>query len=310
MKPVSEEERVDTLTIRTVTGKTQLVDVVHWVFYMRRSNLLLREAAALAIERVVMLFQNACSLEYMDFEGYQQPLDASALREVLDTRLLGPMRAPNANVVIESVGDPVPEFHLWFNGKVVDVRSDPEASYLHLWTPTGWFFEHREQAMALFSFLVANLPITAAYLARGPAGPDWRRKQALIQRYWNIDIADPLCVSADIGDRVPGAYWTTVLGGELASRLDPTSKALASLNAAGCHRITEQGAHVFSLEDQPCLGDRNRGESAAPGYGQLAALLEQSGLFHVPDRVAYFFDENGMADRDQMAAWHRRYLQT
>lgn len=62
------------------------------------------------------------------------------------------------------------------------------------------------------------------------------------------------------------------------------------------------------LGDVPEIGDVNRRDDL-PAYRALARHLDQRGLLHVPQRVSYFKDDQGLADREAQTSWHRRFLE-
>jgi hypothetical protein len=64
---------------------------------------------------------------------------------------------------------------------------------------------------------------------------------------------------------------------------------------------------VVVLNDEPEIGDVNRGR-VLPQHRSFARLLDGLNLLHVPERVAYFVDENGLADPQAQVAWHRRFV--
>ena len=298
--------RQDDITVRDAGGRVLLRDVVSFVIYSRTKNEELRDIAVGVVRSILSHFAENRSLDYVDYEGNQQILDAFSLEEVFSQRFKGPLRAPNANLVVLSQELGVPEFYLWYNGKSLEDKIDPEASYIWFWVPIGWFLARKQALLREFDSIAKLLPISCAYSSRAIAGARNMQKQALARRFQTLDIADPLCVSADIAEEVPGAYWLNIYPPALSARLGGLTSVAAALPHAFSVDETASGSLRVQLATDPELGDANRQAILQP-YRELALLLERCGVLHIPRRVVYFFDENGLADREAMLAWHRRH---
>ena len=295
------------LSVRRADGETSVRDVVVVVLYSRRSNEDLRQSAAQAIRRVVAhLGFDSLSL-YTDYEGNQQTLDAPSLDEVIDQRLLGPLRAPNANVMLSSAEADVPRFSLWYNGRSVADSRDPLASYLTFWIPLDAFEASRAAFLEAVDSIVRVFPTSSGYVNRAFVGPRNSDKQRLARRYLAVDIADPLCVCADIGDKAAGSYWINYLGKAL-TRLIPLAElsVIAGHDAPLISPLGIDTTRVQLFRDPP-TGDVNQ-RSDVSALESFARLLASKGQLHVPSKAVYFFDQLGMADREAMTAWHRRFL--
>lgn len=295
------------LSMRSDDGPVVVRDVMAAVFYSRTTNEQLRDRAAAMIRRIVDLLGYQAFALYVDLNGNEQDLTPATLEPLLDQRLLGRLRAPNANMILSSVDPGVPSFYLWYNGRSLRDASDPQASYLTLWVPRGYFAENSAELLALFDDIATAFPVSSGYVNRGFAGTRHLLKSALAHRYLAYDIASPLCVSADIGPAAAGAYWLNYLGKDLARRLgDPQGLRPGLADETSIRGLSGEVLRI-QLTREATAGDAHHGEDLS-AYRKFAAVLAGAGVLHVPSKAVYFFDVHGMADRNAMIAWHRRFI--
>lgn len=295
------------LSIYSDGGPAIVRDVVAAVFYSRTTNEQLRDRAAAIIRRIVNVLGYQALALYVDHEGNEQDLTPAMLDVLFDQRMLGRLRAANANIILNSADLAVPSFYLWYNGRSLRDASDPQASYLTLWVPRAYFAANSAELLALFDDIATTFPVSFGYVSRNFAGTRNLQKQALARRYLAYDIASPLCVSADIGPTAAGAYWLNYLGMDLARRLGDRQSLRTRLADETSIRELSDDVLRVQLTDKATAGDVNRGEDLS-AYRKFAAVLADAGVLHIPSKAVYFFDAQGMADRNAMVAWHRRFI--
>lgn len=295
------------LSVYSDGGPVIVRDVVAAVFYSRTTNEQLRDRAAAVVRRVVSILGYQALALYVDHEGNEQDLTPAMLDMLFDQRMLGRLRAPNANIILNSADLVVPSFYLWYNGRSLRDASDPQASYLILWVPRTYFSAHSIELLSLFDDIATTFPVSFGYVSRSFAGPRNSQKQALARRYLAYDIASPLCVGADIGSAAAGAYWLNYLGMDLARRLGGRQGLQSRLaDEISIRELSDEVLRV-QLTKMPTSGDVNRREDLS-AYRKFAAVLADAGVLHISSKAVYFFDAQGMADRNAMVAWHRRFI--
>ena len=289
-------------------GGLRLREVLIGCFYVRVPNLQMAEEASLIIRDFVTLIGPTVSLSYYDNDGEPDDLTPEALDTILNQRLLGPDRYPNADIVLTGQGLYAPEHYLWYNGKALDLRPfDTEASYLWFWVPRQFFLSHEEDVQKFLESCASTLPFSYGYANLGLSGENKQQKQALARRYPGLDIAHPGCVSGDIGDKAAGAYWMNFLGLKLCANLGGVESIRRDLPANFVIRETSAGICEILLGPQPEIGDVNR-RDVLPDNRALARYFSDHAVLHVPERVVYFEDADGPADSHEMEEWHTRFL--
>lgn len=250
---------------------------------------------------------DALSLTY-DGEGNPVPLDEATLRREFDLQFRV-LAAPNANIILSSDDGFAPHQHyLWYDGKEYPSELFPtEVGYLRWWMPRRFFLDRRDAVLRHIDRFVAGVPFSSAYASLGLAESGRQQMQALAKRHPGLDIAHPGCVSSDLDRKSAGVYWLNFFGPELAAAAGGLSAVRGALpETAGVAELPDGGLAV-RLGDHPEIGDVNRRDDL-PAYRALARHLDRRGLLHVPQRVAYFKDAQGLADREAQAAWHRRFV--
>lgn len=289
-------------------GSVSIREVLVTNLYFRTPHLNMRDEAAEAIRRFFALVPPGGIEYYFDHEGEQADIDAKVLDRVLQERFYAHPSIPNASLIIEGTGLYAPGFFMHYAGSALAHPSMPdEAGTLQFWVPRAFFFEQRDRIMGYLDDVVQRLPWSVGGVSLGLSGGDKVTKQALAARHPGLDISSPRALSNDLGDRVAGVTWHTLigsgpvhaLGGSEQIRRDlPSSASVQALPTGGCRIV---------LGPEPDIGDVNR-RDILPTHRALAARLDASGLLHVPRWVVYFHDRDGNADRTAMEAWHRRFL--
>jgi hypothetical protein len=123
-------------------------------------------------------------------------------------------------------------------------------------------------------------------------------------RYPGFDVLNPGAATVDIGDRAAGVYWQTFLGKRLAENLGGLEFLKSELPAPITVEPLEGGGVTVTLGPAPSVGDNNRKQDL-PLYKRFAGVIEPQ--LHIP-QIVYFFDEEGLPDREAMEFWHRRFL--
>lgn len=299
--------RLSDIDVTHPNGEVLVREVLTLVFYFRRPNLLIAGDVADAIQSFVNLVSFSELPGYFDMEGDEQELTQGSLERLLDERLLGGSRAANATVELSGSGTYAAEYHLLYGGTSMELDELPdEASFLWCWVPVSFYRERAADVNAFISTLASRLPFSFAYASLGLVG-DQRGRQALARRHPGLDVATPSCVRADLGDRAAGSYWLTLLGPELCEKLGGADALRAALPATGAVDPLPGGKCRILLGPYPERGDTNR-RDLLPSYQALAKIFDDHGVLHVPERVVYFVDKQGLADREAMQAWHRRFF--
>ncbi len=289
-------------------GQVSVREVVSGTLYFRQPHLSMRQEVADCIRRFFALVP-AGGLEYhYDYDGEQDDINDAILARVLHERFFGPDSFPNASLHMEGTGLYAPAYFLEYLGSANDNPDLPnEAGTLQLWMPRAFFVEHRAKVLGFFAEAFATLPFSCGQIGLALSGEDKQRKQALAARYPGLDIAEPRCVSTDIGDKAGGVAWQTLLGPSLTASLGGPKAIALALAAPTVVEALPSGGVRITAEPEPRLGDVNR-HDLLPSHRQVAQLLDASAQLHVPERVVYFQDRTGMADLDAMQQWHRRWL--
>jgi len=278
------------------------------VFYIRKPNLEIVQNIELSIRKFVDLVSINALPEYFNYDGDQEDLTEESLNELIYERLIGPNRAPNGNIEIIGRGVHAPDYYLWYNGKSLEVPGmDDEVSFLWCWVPRSFFLTNFSQVIDYISNVALELPFTFAYASLGLVGENKYKKQGLANRFPGLDIAHPGCVSADLGNKAAGSYWLTLLGPELYNLVGGAVALRAELpEEISIEELTDSKCRIL-LNAQPEIGDTNR-RDLLPMNKVLASFFHDKGLLHIPNRVIYFVDKYGMADRVAMERWHQRFL--
>ena len=285
--------------------------VVREVFVFASYFAITHQAIADLIESAIsdyvqMVGFDALSVTY-DGEGDPVPLDAATLKQEFDLQFRV-LAGPNANIILSSDGFGQREHFLWYNGKEYPSRLFPtEVGYLWWWMPRKFFLERREAVLKHVYRFVATVPFSSAYAGLGLAESNRQQMQALAKRYPGLDIAHPGCVSADLDHKVAGVHWLNFFGPELSAAVGGLPAVREALPDAASVVELPRGGLAVRLGAYPEIGDMNRRDNL-PTYRAFARHLDQRGLLHVPQRVAYFKEEQGLADREAQANWHRRLL--
>ena len=289
-------------------GTISVKEIFTIVFYIRKPNLEIVDN----IERAILGFVDLVSIEslpgYYNYEGEQEDLTEKSLHALIYERLHGPYRAPNANIELIGSGIYAPDYYLRYYGSSLSVPGlADEVSYIWLWMPKKFYEIHTSQVFEYIMMLADNLPFTFAYASLGLAGDDQYKKQALARRYPGLDIADPSSIRADLDSKAVGSYWLTLLGVELSRSLGGMSILRSQLSAEITVKDLSNEKCLILLGEKPETGDVNR-RDFLPLYRELAKFFHSKELLHIPERIVYFVDQDGMAARDAMEKWHRRFL--
>lgn len=290
-------------------GIVKMREVLRIVCYFDRSHFELRDF----IRDTIFSYVNLVSINslpyYYNMEGDPDRLSYEILSEIIEDRFFGQHSWPNANIELIGHGGNSPEYFLWYCGKALDDPEFPDdVGFLLCWVPRGFYLQHTEQIESYVREITNEASICSAYASLGLAGESKFTKQALAKRYCGLDIAEPSSVSVDLTTKVPGSYWITVLGREVADRLGGAAAVRAALDQEISVEKLTGGRVLVKLAPSPESGDRNR-RQILPAYRVFARYLHSKGLLHIPQKVVYFDDEQGFSDREAMEGWHRRFLE-
>lgn len=289
-------------------GGLKVREVFIGCFYFRVPNLKMASEVDIVIGDFVRLLGPSVSLRYFDDEGEPEELTQDALDSIKQQRLTSEERLPNATIELSGDGLYAPAYYLWYNGKALDIRPfEAEASYLWFWLPRELFLAREREVRAFLESCSSMLPFSYGYASLGLSGEDRRQKQALANRHPGLDIAFPGAVSADLADKAAGAYWLNFLSADMCIRLGGVETIRRNLPANVIFQEKGGGACEIQLTRSPEIGDVNRRE-ILPEHRAFAKYLNDHRLLHVPERVVYFRDADGVADREAMENWHRRFV--
>lgn len=246
---------------------------------------------------------------YYDNEGEPQPLTSDSLAELFDLRFFGRYRTPNANIILSSDDEDVRSYYLWYNGKALDHPEFPgELGYFWLWMPRSDYLEKSKKILEFIQAFVTDTPFSFAYASLGIVERNKQAMQGLARRHPGLDIAQPLCVSADLNGKAAGCYWMNFFGEKLTNACGGFPALRDSLPGELIINPLADGKTRILLGDSPEIGDLNR-KDTLPNHQVLARFLDQRKLLHVPERVVYFVDDQGLADKEAQSRWHRRFLE-
>lgn len=289
-------------------GTISVREIFTIVFYIRQPNLEIVDS----VEQAILGFADLVSLEalpgYYNYEGEQEDLTEKSLHALIYERLHGPYRAPNATIELIGSGIYAPDYYLRYYGSALSVPElDDEVSYICCWMPRNFYESHSNRVVEYIMMLADILPFTFAYASPGLAGDNTYKKQALARRYPGLDIADPSSIRADLDSKAAGSYWLTLLGTQLSRSLGRMPVLRSQLSAEITVEDLSNEKCLILLGERPEIGDVNR-QDLLPLHRELAKFFHSKDILHIPQRVVYFVDRDGMADRDAMEKWHRRFL--
>lgn len=303
------DERAD-IQIVNPNGIVSIQEIFTIVFYIPRANLDIVENA----ERAILGFKDLVSIEalpeYYNYEGEQEDLTEESLRELIYERLFGPNRAPNAHIELIGIGKSIyaPDYYLTYSGSSLEIPGlDDEVSLFWCWMPRNFYKNYRNDVFEYIMTLADDFPFSFAHASFGLSGEDRFKKQALVKRYPGLDISNPDCIQADIDSKAAGSYWLTLLGTELCQSIGGVSALRDGLpKNISIEELPGNKCYIL-LSKEPEIGDVNR-RNLLPKHQALTMFFHDKNVLHIPKRVVYFVDEEGMADRDAMEAWHQRFL--
>jgi hypothetical protein len=183
-----------------------------------------------------------------------------------------------------------------------------EKSWISLHIPQDTFLQEGADSILDVARRLSEI-LPYAYGYGNPAlayGQFFRDAVPFTRRHPGFDVASPLAAAFDIDDHALGAYWINLFGPRLSAALGGAEALRGSLPDEARVFPWPSGGTCVVLGDAPDVGDVNRGNNL-PLYRRLARVLRPH--MRVPE-ILYFQDEDGMADREAQAAWHRRFLDT
>jgi hypothetical protein len=307
MTPSSSEPTRPDIRIDNPDGSASVQEVLIGTFYFRTPHLAMRDQVAECIRRLHALAPKGSFEYYFDYDGDQQDIDEAVLANVLFERFYSPHSFPSATLIMEGGGAHAPAWLLHYAGSALDNPELPlEAGSLQFCLPRSFFSARRSDVLGFLTDAAVRLPASCGSVSLGLAGENRLRKQALAARHPGLDISDPRAVSTDLGDQLGGIGWHTVLGASLVGRLGGAAELRRGLPGIVVEELAHGGCRLV-LGGDPEIGDVNRHE-LLPVYRAVARFFHEAGVLHLPQRVVYFVDRNGMADPEAMERWHRRFV--
>jgi hypothetical protein len=302
-----DEKRPD-LRVMRADGSFVVRETFTFVCYFQTPHANIAPIIADAIRGYATLIGFDALACYYDDAGDAQKLGRESLNELIESRFFSSPDIRNANLILSSDSAGAREHYLWYNGKDIPLPAFPnEAGYLHFWMPRAFFLERREVVLKFIYSFVRRLPFSFAHASLGLAERNKHRMQALAARYRGLDISLPLAVSADIGYKAAGAYWMCFLGPELSRAVGTIESLREAMPTEIAFAQLDDDKIAIRLSPDPIAGDVNRRDRLS-AHEAFAQYLDRRSLLHVPRRVTYFVDDDGLADLEAQVAWHRRFV--
>jgi hypothetical protein len=152
----------------------------------------------------------------------------------------------------------------------------------------------------------ATLPVCSGHAGFHLAMSQRRRTEwEPYLRYLGVDLHDHAAASAEVGDRISGVHWLTVVGQAALESFGGATQLRKKLAAEVTLHEIGNSAALLQLGNQPVMGDSNRGD-LLPLYRDVARVLEPQ--LYWP-QTAHLFDVDCAPDEFTTKRWYRRFLE-
>jgi hypothetical protein len=277
-------------------------------FYMRHSHREVIPAVRRALERYREVIGLGTLAWAPDGEGYWQELDEETWK-LTHEEMLHPR---GANIMLRDTDRLVADYEFTYSGRDLDEALEYEdlerTCAVAFWLPTEYLETHGPARVRQWALeLGAELPFNS-----GHAGLSVYFSEDLYQvrkllwpqcfRHPGLDMPAMERLPSQLGTRIKGVSWLTLLGQPVLGELGGIQGLAARLHSPGT-AVEDMGAGraVVTLGDWPEAGDLEQGNSL-PAYRELARVLEPW-LYRSPQVPEWKFpDEN-------LYRWERRFLE-
>lgn len=287
-----------------IHGELCAQDCLALTFFLHASHADARARVAEAVERVLEFAGPRSFPLYLDEQGEDAPLDAQRW-PALRAERFGPDREESGLRLISE--DDVSGCYLKYWGWELPQPQLPGwRNQFHVRLSRALVQQRGGRWSELVAFargLAELLPYSSGYL--NPALALSQRTPAcwgIGRRHPGLDLLDPDTTCIEIGEQIPGVYWTMFVGA--AARATPSMQALAAAPPPGLTTAPAGEGVLLQLGDVPDIGDANHGQGLHL-FRSIASTLWPE--IYVPDRP-HLFDEDDEPDLDSTRRWQRRFV--
>lgn len=238
-----------------------------------------------------------------DGEGNPEILDELVFLKLMRDWFEGSMSAwPNATIKLQGEGGSQPDFLIFYVGNSrVDPDFPDDRGFIEITVSPSFYIEHRKHLERAFLHATQALHACSGYITPALSGISNLKQYALAKRYQLLDISDPMCVSIDLGDKIPGVNWFNYIPPNMAN-------AISSDLSNHIFKKLTNGALIIKTTRDPILEDRNRLEDIS-SFRRISLNFYERGLLNIPKKCIYFVNDGGLADPDAQEQWHTRFIQ-
>lgn len=293
----------------TEDDKIDIVDGLAVAFFVNVQHRHCAEDIASAIEQVVSFAGAGAFRYYVDEEGDTRPLNAKTrLSLISGLRRSAAEGEGGVYLIGDDVRQTATDIYYFGQGKPNDKWPDWR-NVLSFHLPRELFMDRgATEVRAFVQSLAQAMPFSFGYASPCLSyGHNIVRAAKIARRYPGFDIADPIALAPDIGNKMAGVYWLSFLGQALAASLGGSDRLRAMLSGLADVTSLPNGKVELQIAAGPVVGDINRKDNL-PGYRAVAQLLEPQ--LYIPNMI-YFREDDGITtDKEAMLAWHRRFLES
>ena len=288
-------------------GRATVVDSLLVAFFLNRSHRELTGAILSGLDRYLDLVGPDRLRVYVDDEGEGAALDRATLDQ-LRTSFANPGDGQIADRLTLLDSDTVaPEYEFSYYGIELPPADHPAyRNHLRCRVPASLLSRAGVETVVRFATeLSMLLPHSVGYVS--PALSYGRIEEAVgvARRHPGFDLLNHEAVGVDLDDAIPGIYWLMYFGEDLVRKMGGIDTLRLTLpNGVTVSRLPHGQASVM-IGREPDVGDTNRDSLLLP-YREAARALEP--YLHIPS-IAYFFNEDGVPDREETDRWYRRFLE-
>jgi hypothetical protein len=286
-----------------------VVDAFVLTFFVNESH----EELVIRVESIVGMYADLVGLDSipyrLDEDGEILDIGANNAKELqYELFHLDPEADTSVIRLVGAVDDQTGYGFNYIADHLPDPRYPDLRNLISLWLPTPLCVTLGWQTVYDFSRSVSELlPYSFGYGSPCLAyGNDIRAAVGPARRYPGFDIALGMACRVDIDEKALGAYWLTFLGETLSQSLGGKAALASKLDPPITVEDISGTRIMIRLGPEPQVGDTNR-QIEMPLYRKLTERIKNE--LHIPNNV-YFPDERGIADKDAMTAWHKRFLPT
>lgn len=237
-------------------------------------------------------------------------VDARAMKRMRDS--LAPAGARKRKFTafeFNDFGDEAPQYSFILSDRSKNKEQKDSRTLVQMTFPPSIIDdEHIDDLCSQIAEFTALLKPVSGYCspsllpADSPRDAAFAKIRSIALRHPGYDVAMNEMTQSDIGMRVRGARWVTLLGPSLLGQLGGIN-ALRSALPTEVEVQDVAGIAMIKAGRSPELGDKNR-KLDIPHLRAVARILEPITLFREIDLLSYFAD----FDEDLLQRWERRFL--